>query len=752
MSPRGARTYGDRFLKGEDCFMTITQFPSGDVKQTASGADLTGDPDTAADAFNAMHDAARNPESPGQTGAQTGRSLNIGGGPSNPGAPGGSQPGNAMANGTETSPATSQGKGDAAAGASGGSASAPAPRPSAPQAAPTFGNISKRQPEAGQGRVELSRVGGKWYEMGSGGANTLATGDYNYAVQDGRIYASRYGDLEAAKGQRVTYAGGIHFGQDGALATWDNASDSFKPASEFAKQAGLPMDKFTPALNPGAKLSARIPTSYKKGGEVAQVLKTLGVGENDLPAFSRGEKIWVIKNKDGVRVTFRLQLVNDTLTASMLSIKNLAKAEPGTSRPKPSIATARSIKAFLDQSRELGVQLGAKKLRHEWIAVVDPKLEAMLKRTGYAVDPNNQGVIVRETAIDAPRPKKSVQVPTVQNAPAPRRSSGGSAPTSGKPRGSAGAASGSAPSTPPKPLSTAPETTTHLTKGRVTVEYTPGSTDPKSVKVKSIDVSIASDKAGGVSKYFKNRPMLRALGSQALNGAADYAKGKMLEDVESHYASALEAAHAEFQSEFPDASSVSQSAKLKQSRDAYQTTLAKLKAPDNARTFAMVMTALTSSGEDRDARLGAVEDHFAKLGGRPEAIGQFIEARKAYEADLAEAMGQLVKFSEPLGGMAEDIGQRGAVVQRAGADLHESFMSIMQSPAGMVPLVYYAALDIDNAGQVFERLGSQMLGFSGEMNSLASDYQQAWSSLNTEFMRLSDDMGKTERLLAGRDR
>jgi hypothetical protein len=92
MSPRGARTYGDRFLKGEDCFMTITQFPSGDVKQTASGADLTGDPDTAADAFNAMHDAARNPESPGQTGAQTGRSLNIGGGPSNPGAPGGSQP------------------------------------------------------------------------------------------------------------------------------------------------------------------------------------------------------------------------------------------------------------------------------------------------------------------------------------------------------------------------------------------------------------------------------------------------------------------------------------------------------------------------------------------------------------------------------------------------------------------------------------------------------------------------------------
>lgn len=459
-----------------------------------------------------------------------------------------------------------------------------------------------------------------------------------------------------------------------------------------------------------------------------------------------------MKTQYGVRVTFGLQLVNDTLTASMLSIRSLSEVEPGTSRPKPTTATAQSIKSFLDQSRELGVHLGAKKMRHEWIAVVNRELEAMLKRTGYAVDPKNQGVLVWETAIEAPGAKKSVQLPVVQNAPAPMRSSNGSAPTSGVPRGSVGAASGRAPSSPPKPpLSTAPATTTHLTKGRVTVEYTPGSTDPKSVKVKSIDVSVPSDKAGGVSRYFKNRPM-RALGSQALNGAADYAKGKMLEDVESHYASALEAAHAEFQSEFRDAASVSQSAKLQQSRDAYQTALAKLKAPENGRAFWMVMTALTSSGEDRDARLGAVEDHFAKLGGRPEAVGQFIEARKAYEVDLAEAMGQLVKFSEPLGHMAEDIGQRGAAVQRAGADLHESFMSIMQSPAGMVPLVYYAALDIDNAGQVFERLGSQMQGFSGEMNSLASDYQQAWNALNTEFMRLSDDMGKTERLLASRDR
>lgn len=271
--------------------MPITQFPSGDVKQTASGADLTGNPETAADTFNAMHDAAQKPVSPEQRGAQTGKPLNIGGGPSNPGAPGGSRPGKAVASGEETSRAASPAKGDAPAGPGGGNASGPAPRPSAPQAAPTFGNISKRQPEPGQGRVELSRVGGKWYEMGSGGANRLATGDYDYAVQDGRIYTSRYGDLEAAKGQRVTYAGGIHFRQDGVLATWDNASDSFKPAVEFAKQAGLPMDKFTPVLNSAAKLSARIPMSYKKGGEVAQVLKKLGVDEGNLAAFSQGKQI-----------------------------------------------------------------------------------------------------------------------------------------------------------------------------------------------------------------------------------------------------------------------------------------------------------------------------------------------------------------------------------------------------------------------------------------------------------------------------
>jgi hypothetical protein len=119
-----------------------------------------------------------------------------------------------------------------------------APSQAVPLRQPTFGDLTGRTPVAGH-RVELRQIGGQWFEINlESNARTLATGRYNFVVQDGRTYGSRYGHLEAAAGGRITFAGQIVFSQGGQLDHWNAGSGSYRPAESFAQQAGLPMNRF----------------------------------------------------------------------------------------------------------------------------------------------------------------------------------------------------------------------------------------------------------------------------------------------------------------------------------------------------------------------------------------------------------------------------------------------------------------------------------------------------------------------------
>ena len=104
---------------------------------------------------------------------------------------------------------------------------------------PTFNNLSGRVPVGGQ-RIELREVNGRWLEITPGGGGVRpAHGTYSFVTQDGRIWGSRYGHVEASMGQRVSYAGQVWF-DTGGLQKWSNESGSYRPAGEFAAQAGLP--------------------------------------------------------------------------------------------------------------------------------------------------------------------------------------------------------------------------------------------------------------------------------------------------------------------------------------------------------------------------------------------------------------------------------------------------------------------------------------------------------------------------------
>lgn len=148
---------------------------------------------------------------------------------------------------------------------------------------PTYGNLPRDLPAAGSSGevVRLKNVGGTWKEIGPRYSRT-ARGNYDFVVKDGEIFAVKakrtmgaFGHTEAARGERVNWAGQVQF-EAGQVKSWDDGSGHYRPLSsarqpaapgeppktwrEPAVKAGLPDDKFVQhpetALRPRPAASA----------------------------------------------------------------------------------------------------------------------------------------------------------------------------------------------------------------------------------------------------------------------------------------------------------------------------------------------------------------------------------------------------------------------------------------------------------------------------------------------------------------
>ncbi len=123
---------------------------------------------------------------------------------------------------------------------------------------PTFSNLPRDQPKSGVRRFQLVNRGQFWYELRNGQLRR-ARGAYAFVATSNRgIWAVRLsqridaigGHTEAAQGGRVVFAGEIHFrsgrNNRGRLLRWSNASGHYRPARQFAGNAGLPLERFEP--------------------------------------------------------------------------------------------------------------------------------------------------------------------------------------------------------------------------------------------------------------------------------------------------------------------------------------------------------------------------------------------------------------------------------------------------------------------------------------------------------------------------
>lgn len=147
--------------------------------------------------------------------------------------------------------------------------------------APTFGNLLPRDaPHPGAPRLKLQQTGGKWYEIlpGREQSKRRAAGWYDFVLQDGEMWAEKskgpYGHIEAARGERVAYAGQIRFtSHSGQIVEWNDGSGHYQPSKVFAGNAGLPLDKFKP--HPERSQRVQLPviqpnTTPRGGGGTAQ--------------------------------------------------------------------------------------------------------------------------------------------------------------------------------------------------------------------------------------------------------------------------------------------------------------------------------------------------------------------------------------------------------------------------------------------------------------------------------------------------
>ncbi|MNK65718.1 hypothetical protein D3C87_850170 [compost metagenome] len=139
------------------------------------------------------------------------------------------------------------------------------------QRAPTYGNLPRDAPALGSSRdvIRLKNVNGTWKEVG-GRYGRTARGNYDFVVKDGEIFAVKskrtmgaIGHTEAARGERVSWAGQVEF-EGGKVKSWNDGSGHYRSLSsmrEPAVQAGLPNEKFIqhPETAPRPRPKASMP-------------------------------------------------------------------------------------------------------------------------------------------------------------------------------------------------------------------------------------------------------------------------------------------------------------------------------------------------------------------------------------------------------------------------------------------------------------------------------------------------------------
>jgi hypothetical protein len=249
------------------------------------------------------------------------------------------------------------------------------------------------------------------------------------------------------------------------------------------------------------------------------------------------------------------------------------------------------------------------------------------------------------------------------------------------------------------------------------------------------------DKEGAISKYFKDRPVLKKLGIIGGTIAAQEISSKMMSLVFDHFNDALARAGKEFDAQHPDPEQLKVQAGLDRYKRAYEAALSRVNQPSNLKAAEMLILAFTRD-RDIDKTKAYLDGQIAKvvsvadgrLSGYGKVASEYIDAMISLYRKLGTA-------SVGLPDMASDIDKRGSVISAAGADLEQTYWKALPVVSPF-PLAYFEWLGVKNTADSFKELGGSVLSFSTHISNRLAAYTAMLNQLDGELVKVSNEMGK----------
>jgi hypothetical protein len=250
------------------------------------------------------------------------------------------------------------------------------------------------------------------------------------------------------------------------------------------------------------------------------------------------------------------------------------------------------------------------------------------------------------------------------------------------------------------------------------------------------------DREGEISRFFKDRPVLKKLTLIGGTVAAQEVSSKMLSEVFEHFNDALARAGQAFEAKHPDPTQMRSKARIDDYKRAYEAALSNVNLPTKLKVGEAVILAFTPD-RDIDKTKAYLDAQIAKVAsaadgrliGFAQAAGEYIDAMTSlYKQIGAASLGLLPDI-------AADIEKRGQVVFDAGVKLDETFWRVLPIVAAF-PIAYYEWLNVKSVADSFDKLGSSLLGFAGHISARQRDYEAALKRLDDELIKVSEQAAK----------
>lgn len=267
----------------------------------------------------------------------------------------------------------------------------------------------------------------------------------------------------------------------------------------------------------------------------------------------------------------------------------------------------------------------------------------------------------------------------------------------------------------------------------------PGSV-PAPPRVELAEEAYPPERKGPISRFFRDRPVLKKLGLIGAGIGAQLIKGGIFKAIKDHFDSVLQDAAKELDSQYPDPRQLDANVGLERYKQAYLAASSRLRAPTGARVAEALILAVTPNRDIAKTKK-YLDDQISKVqsaadgtrSGYAKVTDEYIDAMLALYAQLNAYSG--------LGEIAADVHKRGAVLDSVGRDLEQTYWKYVALTL-IHPVPYAAWMDVHAVAKDFQSVGGSVLSFASEVQARCALALSMQKQLDEELIRVSEALAQ----------